>query len=250
MDEETLNKELELKSFYKFFNLDPIRFQFLEKLTGEELHSLKNSIVENEQEGQKEIWSTMARVSKYMPNFLNAKVTEDILGASIAANLSYHLPPQDAIGIANYFSTKFFCDVLEHLVPEKIEAMISVSPVELMKRAVAELILRKNFFLIGSLIDYTPIDSVDKVARNIPNPEDLISITVNTKDKTRVLKLFEKFEDIKIFNILKSGINGSTREELKEIYVYASPELKEKSKRILKERDMDTLTLYQEFIEQ
>jgi hypothetical protein len=96
------------------------------------------------------------------PNFLNAKVSEDILGPSIAANLSYHLHPKDAIGIAGHFSIKFFCDVLEHLVPEKIEAMINQSPFDLMRRAVNELLSRRNYFLIGSLIDYTPIDSVEK----------------------------------------------------------------------------------------
>ena len=190
----------------------------------------------------------MAKVSKFMPNFLNAKVTEDILGPSIAANLSYHLPAKDALGIAAYFSIPFFCDVLEHLVPEKIVDMIKQSPFDLMRRAVNELIKRKNYFLIGSLIDYTPTESVDKIARGLSNLGDLISITYNARDKSRVLGLFKQFDDAKILGVMQAGLNTELANELKTIYEHADEELLDKTLRIIKAKDPNLLEKYNDML--
>ncbi len=202
-------KEFELKSINNLLGVHGSELSFLEKLEPEEINKLRNQIILFSQESQKDIWVPMAKVSKFMPNFLNAKVAEDILGPSITANFSYHLHPKDALGIAGHFSIKFFCDVLEHLVPEKIEPMINQSPFDLMRRAVNELLTRRNYFLIGSLIDYTPIDSVEKIARGIENLGELISITYNARDKARVLNLFKRFDDTKIYGVMVAGLNGN-----------------------------------------
>jgi hypothetical protein len=241
-------KEFELKSISSLLGVTEKELPYLEKLEHGEIHKLRNQIIIFMQDGQKDIWKPMAKVSKYMPNFLNAKVSEDILGASIAANLSYHLHPKDAIGIAGHFSIKFFCDVLEHLVPEKIEDMIRQSPYDLMRRAVNELLTRRNYFLIGSLIDYTPIESVDKIARGMENHGDLVSVTYNARDKARVLNLFKRFDDSKIYGAIAAGLNGNLSEELRTIYEHADDELLEKSKRIIQAKDPVLLEKYNSMI--
>lgn len=241
-------KEFEFKSINNLLGVHGNELSFLEKLEPEEMNMLRNKIILFMQDGQKEIWVPMAKVSKFMPNFLNAKVSEDILGPSIAANLSYHLHPKDAIGIAGHFSIKFFCDVLEHLVPEKIEGMISQSPFDLMRRAVNELITRRNFFLIGSLIDYTPIDSVEKIARGIEKLSDLISITYNARDKARVLNLFKRFDDNKIYGVMVAGLNSNLSEEIKTIYEHADEELLEKTRKIIQAKDPSLLEKYNSMI--
>jgi hypothetical protein len=248
MSNKQEQKEFELKSINNLLGVHGNELSFLEKLEPEEMNMLRNKIILFMQDGQKEIWVPMAKVSKFMPNFLNAKVSEDILGPSIAANLSYHLHPKDAIGIAGHFSIKFFCDVLEHLVPEKIEAMINQSPFDLMRRAVNELLSRRNYFLIGSLIDYTPIDSVEKIARGIENLGELISITYNARDKARVLNLFKKFDDNKIYGVMVAGLNSNLSEEIKTIYEHADQELLDKTKKIIQGKDAKLLEKYNDMI--
>lgn len=237
-------KEFELKSINNLLGVHGSELSFLEKLEPEEINKLRNQIILFSQESQKDIWVPMAKVSKFMPNFLNAKVAEDILGPSITANFSYHLHPKDALGIAGHFSIKFFCDVLEHLVPEKIEPMINQSPFDLMRRAVNELLTRRNYFLIGSLIDYTPIDSVEKIARGVENLGELISITYNARDKARVLNLFKRFDDAKIYGVMVAGLNGNLSDEIKTIYEHADEELLEKTRRIIQAKDPSLLEKY------
>ena len=232
---ESEQKEYEIKSLLNLMEAKPEEFKFIDKLDISEIQKLKKQLVYFLQESQEEVWAPLAKVSKFLPNFINAKVSQDILGAKIAANFSYHLDPKDALGIASHFSISFFCDVLEHLIPEKIEAMIKESPFELMKKAVNELIKRKNFFLIGSLIDYTPIHSVEKIAKGLENPAHLILISFNSRNKERILQLFKNFDNTIIRNVMKAGIENHLLHELETIYSHADSELKSKTLNLFKE---------------
>jgi len=83
-------KEYELHSLQNIFGTSLEKISYLNKLNSEDLLSLKNLILETIQNGQKDIFVTIAKVSRFMPNFLNAKVSHDILGPQITANLSYY----------------------------------------------------------------------------------------------------------------------------------------------------------------
>ncbi|MCC5815850.1 MAG: hypothetical protein JJT78_13940 [Leptospira sp.] len=247
MSEEKEKKEFELHSLKNLLGLPTSEFSFLSKLDVEELALLKNQILTSMQDGQKEIFQTIAKVSRFMPNFLNAKVSHDILGPQITANLSYFLAPKEAISIASHFSTSFFSDIIEHLVPERISEMIALTPFDQMRKAVNELIRRENFFVIGSLMDYTPIESVDRIARNIPNPDHLIQITYNCRDKDRVLNLFQNFGEARISEVLIAGMKPYLYDQIKTIYEHADKPLIEFTRKAL-ENHPDELKQFNEMI--
>ena len=72
MSAELEKKDFELHSLRNLLGLQDSEFPFLEKLNAEELYNLKSQVLHTVQSGQKEIFTTMAKVSLYMPNFLNA----------------------------------------------------------------------------------------------------------------------------------------------------------------------------------
>jgi hypothetical protein len=250
MSDDKEKKDFELHSIRNLLGITTNDFPFLERLDAEEISQLKNQILLSMQNGQREIFVTIAKVSRYMPNFLNAKVSQDILGPQITANLSYFLTAKEAIGIAGYFPTSFFTDVIEHLIPEKISEMIGLTPFDQMRKAVNELITRKNYFVIGSLMDYTPLESVDKIARGIDDPEHLIHITYNCQDKTRVLNLFQNFGEKRIFEVISAGLTEALFPEMKIIYEHADASLKEFTKKTIEEKNPELLRRYMELIHQ
>lgn len=247
MSEEKEKKEFELHSLKNLLGVKISEYEFLSKLETNELSLLKNQVLSSMQDGQREIFQTIAKVSRFMPNFLNAKVSHDILGANITANLSYFLDPKEAIGIASHFSTSFFADVIEHLVPERISDMIALAPFDQMRKAVNELIRRENFFVIGSLIDYTPIDSVGKIAKGLNNPEYLIRITYNCQDKSRVLKLFQSFGEDIIRNTVISGMSPELYDQFRVIYEHADQSLIEFTRNTL-EKYPEELSRFNEMV--
>jgi hypothetical protein len=240
-NENREKKDFELHSLQNILGVTANSAPYLEKLSTEDLSLLKNQILSTIQDGQKDIFITIAKVSRFMPNFLNAKVSMDILGPIITANLSYYLSAKEAIAIASHFSTKFFADVVEHLVPEKISEMISLTPFDQMRKVVNELILRGNFFIIGSLIDYTPLSSVEKIAKAIPNPEHLIMITYNCQDKGRVLNLFQNFGEQKVREVVQMGVKDELYAQFKSIYEHANTTLIEFTRLALKDEPNDLL---------
>jgi len=248
MSDDKEKKEFELHSIRNLLGISSNDLPFLVRLESEELGLLKNQILLSMQNGQKEIFVTIAKVSRYIPNFLNAKVSQDILGPQITANLSYFLTAKEAIAIAGYFPTSFFADVIEHLVPEKISEMIRLTPFEQMRKAVNELIHRKNYFVIGSVMDFTPIESVDKIARGILEPEHLIHITFNCQNKNRVLELFQNFGEKRIFEVISVGLTDAIFPEMKVIYEHADEALIAFTKSAIETNDPNLLASFEKLI--
>ncbi len=249
MSDDKEKKDFELHSIRNLLGISASELPFLMRLEAGELSALKNQILLSMQNGQREIFVTIAKVSRYMPNFLNAKVSQDILGPQITANLSYFLTPKEAIAIAGYFPTKFFADVIEHLVPEKISEMIRLTPFDQMRKAVNELLERKSYFVIGSVMDYTPIESVDKIARGIADPEHLIHITYNCQDKKRVLALFREFGEKRIFEVITKGMTEELFGEMKVIYEHADQLLVEFTQKAIAENDPSQMSLFEKLIQ-
>ncbi len=237
MRDESEKKDFELHSIRNLLGINQTELPFLDILNASEILELKNQFLTSMQDGQREIFVTIAKVSRYMPNFLNAKVSQDILGPQITANLSYFMTPKEAIGIASYFPTSFFADVIEYLIPEKTSEMISLTPFEQMKKAVFELVKRGNFFVIGSIMDYTPIEFVDKMARSLTSPDHLIHITFNCQDKGRVLKLFENFGETKVLEVITAGLRPDLFTEMKVIYEHADESLVQFTKEMIEKHN-------------
>lgn len=248
MNDETEKKEFEMHSLSNLLGLSVEEISYLNQLTGEQISILKNQFLLGMQNGQREIFVTIAKVSRFMPNFLNAKVSQDILGPQITANLSYFLTPKEAIAIAGYFPTKFFADVIEFLVPEKVSEMIGLTPFDQMKKAVEELISRKNFFIIGSLMDFTPIESVDKMARGLSNPEHLIHITYHCQNKKRVLELFQAYGERRIFEVISTGLTDALFPVMKVIYEHADPSLIAFTQKTILENEPSLLSKFEELL--
>lgn len=127
--------------------------------------------------------------------------------------------------------------------------MIALTPFPQMRDAVQELVKRGNFFVIGSLIDYTPLPSVDKIARGIADPAHLIQITYFCRDKERVLALFREFGTEKIFEVIRAGLREELFSMMQSIYQYADEMLLTLTENSIREKDPSLLGRYGELLD-
>lgn len=240
---DELHKNSEIQKIMSLLSVEQKDVDFLSTLSIDNLTFLRMKITTAILEEQSGVWEPLARVSKFMPNFLNAKVSEDILGPKITANITYHVPTKDALGIASHFSTKFFCDVLEHIVPERIEHIIRESPNDLMKKVVHELRKRQNFLLIGSLIDYTPIPSVHKISLEVDNSE-MIQIMDYITKRERLVELLDFYDDTKILGLIKASIKLMKMEGLLEVFSYTKSKTKDKVQKLIQRLSSEERDIY------
>ena len=119
-----MENKIEYQKLQHLLNTESKDFEFLQKLSADELRTLRVRMTEVMDLDQPEIWGRVAKVAKFMPNFLNAKVSETVLGALITANISTYVPIKDAISIMKNLSTPFLAEVAEYMIPEKSEELI------------------------------------------------------------------------------------------------------------------------------
>lgn len=215
-----INQGTEFQRMCHLLNGTETEMEFLKKLTAKELFILRGKFSDAMQNEHASSWEKLAAVAKFMPNFLNAKVSEDILGPSITANLTYHIPIRDALGISSHFSTRFMCDVAEHLIPSKLEALLSEFPIDRIRKIISELEKRKGYYTMGNFVDYIPIEKVSVLASEIKSDETLIRTGTFANKKDRLVTVIEKFSDERLKNLISTGSRLKLCEEILAIILH------------------------------
>jgi len=85
-------KQTEIQKLLHFLQISDVsEFSFLDKLSKDEIHQLRLKIIDVSQFTQTDIWKRLTGVAKFFPNYMNAKISETVMGPLIAANMSYHI---------------------------------------------------------------------------------------------------------------------------------------------------------------
>jgi hypothetical protein len=176
---------------------------FLEKLSYEELHTLRQRIQSAMYMEQSSQWKRLAGVAKFMPNFANAKVAEQALGASITANMSYFIDVRDAVSIMKFLSIPFMAEVASYMIPDKCTELINKLPMDTMKKLVTYLIKHQKHFVVGSFVEVTELNRVIEIARYVDKEEDLVGITKFVQHKGSLAGVFRVFPDSKKLRLIE-----------------------------------------------
>lgn len=196
---------------------NPEKLNFLSQLSKTELESLHNLIMQRIYAETSPTWEKLAAVARFMPNFINAKISEDILGEEITANLSYHLPAKDSIAVASHLSTRFLAKVVERLVPEKAIPMILDYPMRDLLRIVRELVANEKFYTLGSFIDHLPHEKLHQIAQELDSESDLMQIGKFAGRKDHLAGLISGFDDDRLTKLVEASNNLGLFSEMLEI---------------------------------
>ncbi|MCB1192542.1 MAG: hypothetical protein H7A23_01240 [Leptospiraceae bacterium] len=218
MSEEKLNFEVnqrtELQRLCHLLNSNEEELDYLARLSANELFFLRNKFSDAMQNEHAETWEKLAKVTKYMPNFISAMVAQDILGPSITANLTYHMPVKEAISISSHFSVKFMADVTEHLVPSKLEALLKEFPIDRIKKIIEELEKRKGYYTMGNFVDYIPSDRVMAIANQIHSEETMVRTATFSNKKDRLVPVIANFSDERLKKLILTASNLNLCEDV------------------------------------
>lgn len=218
-----INQRAEFQRVCHILHSEEERMEFLKKLKAEELFFLRGKIADAIQNQHSETWEKLAAVTKFMPNFINAKIAEDVLGPSISANLTYYVPVKEAINISTHFSIKFMCDIIEYLNPARLETLLAEYPVDKIKKIVFELDNRRAYYTMGNFVDYIPQNKVTLIAGQIQSEETLIRSASFANKKHRLGPVIREFTDSRIKSLLLKGHELNLRREIIDIIPFLPP---------------------------
>lgn len=176
--------------------------EFLKNLKPNELKTLRIKIENSIYNEKSEVWGKLAGVSKFMPNFLNAKVAEEILGPSLTANLTYHLPIKEALSVASFFSISFLTKLAEVLIPEKAEKLIAEFPNSKIILIIANLEKEEKFYTMANFVEHLPVEKLKYLAQEIKSEITLLKIASFVSKRERLALIIESFTLEKLKKLL------------------------------------------------
>ncbi len=206
-------------------------FSFLEKLTKAELNQLRLQILDVSQFTQTDIWKRLTGVAKFFPNYMNAKISETVMGPLIAANMSYYMPEKDAISIMKYMSTSFLATVAEYMTPEKAKHLINQIPMDILKKVTTELVHKKKFLVAAGFVDVSDIPRLIELSKIIHKEEDLIHVSSFVENKEYIAKIVERFSDERLEKIITTAYQHQLQNEVLTVFTHLS---KKEELRVLK----------------
>ena len=221
-------------------------FTFLKQISDTDLKNLRIRISEIIDLEQVDIWPRIGKVASFMPNFLNAKVAETILGPMIAANLANHVPIKDAVAILKNLSTTFLSEVAGYMIPEKSVKLIDNIPIDILKKVTISLVEQKKYFVASNFVNALPIQRIITLSEVIYNELDLILIAEFVENKAHIAKIIEQFNDNRTLEIIKTAYSNDKQEVILSVFVHVS---KTELNRILKLLDKLPESVRQQIIE-
>jgi hypothetical protein len=202
----SVEKETELRKLFHLLNDDSgQKLGFLENLEFQQLEILRLKIQEQAHAEQAQLWRKLSKVANFMPNFVNAKVAEQVLGASITANISYYMEVKDAVSIMKFLSLPFMAEVAHHMIPDKSVNLLNQLPLDLMKKLVHYLLKKQEHFVVGSFVEVTERYRVLEISKTIESESDLVKISLYVKDRSSLTDVYRSFPDYRKIKLFKEA---------------------------------------------
>ena len=191
---------------------------FLKKLNANELELLRETI-ENlfEQELGQQL-ERLAKVVKFIPNFLTAKIAESAIGPMVTARITPYIEVKDAISIMKSLSIPFMSHTAEFLIPSKAKNLINSLPMDLMKKVVAHLVKHHHFSVIGGFVEITDDKRVIEIANYIESEADLCRITSYVENKEKIVPVILHLSERKVLKLIEASFDLHLQNDLFDIF--------------------------------
>lgn len=147
---------------------------YLEKLDVDELSALNDQIQDALFSDQSEHWKRVAKVTKFVPNFMSAKICEQVIGPQVTSYVCYHIDAKDLVGVSKYLSTPFMAELTQHLIPSKSDRIVNEMPLSIIKEVVKYLMKKQQHFVVVSFIEVVQRKRLMDLLDAIHSEEDLV----------------------------------------------------------------------------
>lgn len=211
-----MSTETILKKYRHLLGAPEDSLQFLEDLDKDQLNELFLQTANAINGGQTELWERLAKGSNLMPAFIAAKLSENVFGEVVCANVASFMKVKDALRVVNHLSTEFMAKVTPHLIPEKTVELVNAIPMKKTRKVTRILLKEQDYYSIARFVDTLEFSKVMLIAReDIEDERVLLRISTYVENKTLVAQIFMAFQDERQRNIIRSGYENNYQDEMR-----------------------------------
>lgn len=176
---------------------------YLAECEGTRLAALRKAIAVSAIDRHRHLFERMARASSLLPAAIAGRIAQEIMGAEMIANLTPFMPPERAAEVSVRMSVAFQADVAVHMIPESSADLMAALDEDIRAAVTRELLARGEYAVMGTLVDYLPVDVIGKLSREITDPHALLLITSYVENKARLRAVIPGFDDVTILRMLQ-----------------------------------------------
>lgn len=180
--------------------------EYLEKLSAENLAHLGDLIAGSFMHEQDKVYRSLAAVAKFMPDFINARVAQEILGPRITAAITGALPVKKAVAVAGHLSIDFLTKTSEYLLPFTVKKLVSQMPESLLRQLVAQLEAGEKWYIMASFVDEMQAEQVLNLMTSIQHEQSLLLIAGYSRKKHLIAGLVPSLTDDKLQALIAAAV--------------------------------------------
>lgn len=176
-------------------DVDASELVFLERFPVEQLAALRRALAQSTIVRHKATFERMARASSLLPGKIAARIAQDVMGPELIAHLTPFMSPDRAAEISERMTITFQADVATHMVPESSSDLLAALDDGVRRSVTRELLQRKEYAVMGTVVDYLPISVIESLSAEIDTPWALLQVTRFVQDKSRLRGVVPRFDD-------------------------------------------------------
>lgn len=205
MSDLKINRDTEIRRLAKVTNLPETELTFLNKLDGSELMKLRGQLNTKLLKEFEPTFKKLASGGGLLPESMIAKLCMKFFGPRLTANTAYYTPAERSTKMGKKFTPEFLAAVAQELIPEFAEPLLRDQPVELMRPCTMIMLEKRDYYTMGSFVDFTPFEKLLALMNDINDPLASLKICSFCQRKDRMAQLVEHFSDEQVREFIITG---------------------------------------------
>ncbi|MBF0100984.1 MAG: hypothetical protein HQK77_08760 [Desulfobacterales bacterium] len=190
-----------LKKIFKGYSEET--FSFLSQLSTEHQIELADIIQKRLDDVGGPMLSTMAMASNLVPNMLNVKIAQDMLGPELAAKITSYVSVKKAITLAKSMRVDFLAEVAIHLHPEKVVAIVEATSDELLIKITRILLENGQYDVLSAFSDHVSPYKLKVLAEKLGDIKAINQIGQGMQDRKRMIETAMTLSDAYLIELMQ-----------------------------------------------
>lgn len=167
-------QQAELGRLARLLHVPETGLEFLHTADVDSLRQLRTAASRLLLDSRRTLFGRIAAASKLLPTALVARIAEHSMGPLLCARVAGEMATARAIDIARHLKPEFLARAAVHLETQRACELTAALPIERVAAVAQELIRRREYIVLGELVDTLPLSIVQAILPAIDDGEALL----------------------------------------------------------------------------
>ncbi|HET8732064.1 MAG TPA: hypothetical protein VFM34_13265 [Moraxellaceae bacterium] len=201
---ESFRRDAERMRLARLLACDPEELRFLDTLDAGELRLLRLATKEWLGRAMRPLLLRAIQASTLLPSALVASIGRETLGPLLSARFSDYMNRSQLVSISRHHPAAFLAEVGLHLDIDKLSELAVAMPPDILRAVVREVLARKEYIMLGELLDRLPPTRLPHVARELTEGEPYLRTMFFVESPARRQEIVEMLPEGVLYDSMRA----------------------------------------------